>query len=329
MKSDSHQATLTPAALEHMLTLQDTPHALSQHDDNQSLATGQIDFSHSVSGIAIHTCDLVEQSDAHSKAMLSPCLSINFLLAGSVCFNLGEQRYCIRSENKKAAYFINHIQQPEVFTRFLKRGNAVKKVNITIEQSFLIARCQNEHDKQAIAALFATPTQVVSLPCTSELQQRAQQLFELQQTKNMMNTLKSEEIALNIIFQCVEQLKQDQIDPIAPLVTQSNQIDINLSKAIEQLEPNLTLPQIAQSLGMSISSLQRQIKNQYGMTAIELLRQKRLAKAKYALLVKGATIGEVAYQCGYQHVANFVTAFKKQYHITPAKLRQKHFESKD
>jgi AraC-type DNA-binding domain-containing proteins len=86
------------------------------------------------------------------------------------------------------------------------------------------------------------------------------------------------------------------------------------------IKPNTPAPiklqKIAETLGMSISTAQREFKTAFDKTIIEYVRNQRLEKANN-LLRGEMSIGEVAYIAGYNHTANFSIAFKKYFGVSP------------
>ena len=60
------------------------------------------------------------------------------------------------------------------------------------------------------------------------------------------------------------------------------------------------------------------------MSVLEFIREKKLEKARSMLVIERKSIGEAAYYSGYKHVSNFVTAFKKQFTVTPSELLKQH-----
>lgn len=86
---------------------------------------------------------------------------------------------------------------------------------------------------------------------------------------------------------------------------------------------NIGLDEIAIQMGVSISNLQRKVKAEFGQSAMSYIKAKKLEQAKVMLIADKLTIGEVAYMSGYNHAANFVTAFRKFHGVTPAQLRDK------
>lgn len=61
------------------------------------------------------------------------------------------------------------------------------------------------------------------------------------------------------------------------------------------------------------------------MTVIDYMRQRSLEGARSAMMQEGLSLGEAAYLAGYKYPSNFVTAFRKQFPITPSELMKSHF----
>jgi AraC-like DNA-binding protein len=80
----------------------------------------------------------------------------------------------------------------------------------------------------------------------------------------------------------------------------------------------MALGDIASRNGMSISTLQRVFKTCFGTTVHEFVRTRRLELARLALLDKGLTVGEAAFQAGYSSPANFSTAFQRAFGYRPS-----------
>ncbi len=81
------------------------------------------------------------------------------------------------------------------------------------------------------------------------------------------------------------------------------------------------LDDIAYSMGTNRSKLAASFKAVTGMGVFEWLRERRMVKAKALLLATELSIQQVAFEVGFENCANFSTAFKKQYLISPRQQR--------
>ncbi len=79
----------------------------------------------------------------------------------------------------------------------------------------------------------------------------------------------------------------------------------------------ITLPELADRLGMSVRQTQRILKQYYGVTFREKQISARLEAASIELQ-KGKSVSEVSFEVGYADTPSFIRAFKKMYGKTPS-----------
>lgn len=95
-------------------------------------------------------------------------------------------------------------------------------------------------------------------------------------------------------------------------------IENNYSKDISTVN-------IAESVGLNPSYLNRIFKRNTGKTLIEYLTLVRLKKAKELLSQNRVSINEISAEVGYNSLHSFIRAFKKYEGITPGEYRTRHF----
>lgn len=91
---------------------------------------------------------------------------------------------------------------------------------------------------------------------------------------------------------------------------------------IAHANENLTLEDIAQTVGLSASTLQRHFKEHFGTTVYDFIRLHRLETAREALENDGISIARAAFMAGYNTTSSFTTAFRKAFGTTPRVLRR-------
>ena len=97
----------------------------------------------------------------------------------------------------------------------------------------------------------------------------------------------------------------------------------NLVRILETLDVlHLTVGDLAHLSGRSLSSLNRDFKENYKVTPKKWLQQKRLSKAKELLIGKELSVTEVAMTMGYENVSAFIKAFKCKYGVTPKQIKR-------
>ena len=100
------------------------------------------------------------------------------------------------------------------------------------------------------------------------------------------------------------------------IIKMTQYIDLHYNK-------DLSIDNIAQHFNISTGYLSRYFKSDLNMTVKEYLIAVRLKKARQDVLFSNYTILEIAYLHGFPNLKSFINAFKKVYHDTPAKYREK------
>ena len=89
----------------------------------------------------------------------------------------------------------------------------------------------------------------------------------------------------------------------------------------ENYARKISLHEISDLVNMSQSSFNRFIKKRTGKTFIEFTNDTRISYATKFLVETDLSIGEIAYKCGFNSIANFNRFFKKSKNITPSKFK--------
>jgi signal transduction histidine kinase/DNA-binding response OmpR family regulator len=92
--------------------------------------------------------------------------------------------------------------------------------------------------------------------------------------------------------------------------------------------PELSVDDIARSLGVSQMQLYRKVKALLGTGVTDYLQSLRLTKARLLLLQENSTIADVAYQTGFSSPSYFSTAFKGKYQVSPSEYKALHIPAR-
>jgi AraC-like DNA-binding protein len=82
-----------------------------------------------------------------------------------------------------------------------------------------------------------------------------------------------------------------------------------------------TILEISRVSGLSPDKLKNYFKNLYGLPIYEYYQKNRMLNAKSLLLSHTYTIREVAQMVGYTNLWHFISAFKKEFEITPDEVQ--------
>ncbi|QES88791.1 helix-turn-helix domain-containing protein [Rhizosphaericola mali] len=81
------------------------------------------------------------------------------------------------------------------------------------------------------------------------------------------------------------------------------------------------IEELAKKTNLSLSSFKREFAKMYNNTPAKYLKNKRLDKAAELLLVSDKPITEIAFDCGFNDLANFTKSFNDKFHVSPSKYR--------
>lgn len=92
---------------------------------------------------------------------------------------------------------------------------------------------------------------------------------------------------------------------------------------LDHIDKDISAVAIAESLGVTISTLQRAFKSFQRLPMSDFIRRERMKKARFLLETKGLAVSQVGYSVGYNNPSNFATAYRREYGVAPKEHRLK------
>ncbi|GAB3225576.1 AraC family transcriptional regulator [Spirosoma arcticum] len=92
---------------------------------------------------------------------------------------------------------------------------------------------------------------------------------------------------------------------------------------MQHFQDDISLPQIADIANMAVTTFCNFFKEHYRVTFVEYLNTVRVGHACRLLAEEDRNVVEVAYECGFNNLANFNRQFKKLKQMTPSEYRKK------
>ncbi len=83
----------------------------------------------------------------------------------------------------------------------------------------------------------------------------------------------------------------------------------------------LTIEQLAEQNNLSVSSFKREFAKLYNDSPANYIKNKKLEKAAQLLRVSDQRITDIAFDCGFNDLANFTKSFSDKYNVTPTNYR--------
>ena len=295
---------------------------------SKPLLHGQFRYRTVCDGLSMH-CGLVTELESTTRQFeLKSGISINFLFEGWVDFSVLGRYYQMESLSEGTLCTLLCLNKPELITRYFQQDRRVGKLNLYVAYDWLVQRCQSPEERIQLTELFAEHSNVAQFRVSDESEHLVRSLMSACQA-GLPNQLRIEQQLIALLSATLDQwLSQADVLPVVGMEQEHNlaiperqSLWVLLEQAVEH---NMELEQIAQMGNLSISTLQRRVKREFGLTVMEYMRQRRLALARDALVCEGVTIGEAAHRAGYRHASNFCTAFKRYFSITPEEMVQAH-----
>ncbi len=90
----------------------------------------------------------------------------------------------------------------------------------------------------------------------------------------------------------------------------------------QNFDKDISLPEVASMVNMAVTTFCNFFKENYRITFVEYLNSVRIGHACKLLSEKDVNIVDVAYECGFNNLANFNRQFKKYKEMTPSQYRK-------
>jgi AraC-like DNA-binding protein len=109
------------------------------------------------------------------------------------------------------------------------------------------------------------------------------------------------------------------------LHTSPGQTHAALGRAMTYIETHLserlTVEAIAHTANLSTRSLMRLFRKQLGVTVVDFILRRRVARARQLLQLPGRTCAEIAFECGFGSVQHFNRIFRRFENASPSEWR--------
>ncbi|MBO6549407.1 MAG: helix-turn-helix transcriptional regulator [Rhizobiales bacterium] len=316
----------------------DTPGNMRQLEEFISNDTdkisGRIGFIELNSGIDLHFSDNVELVNEKSECLSEASLTISLLLEGQVKFYMNDKPYYLGcNDNEESSEAIGKIwstTKPYLFSRNFKKGRKVKKIIINIDKEWLadmgLAESGSNWETKLDRSLFEFAC--THLNCrdwvpSKQAIKAAEEIIDPPSDADCMKKMIREYRAIELVTLAFEQFTK----PVPGIINTKNDTKQNcrLIKVLNFIENNLnadlTLEEIAKSVGFSVSSLQRHFKSTYGATVVDYIRKRKLEMAKDAMINEGVSVSEACFIAGYSNPSSFATAFKRAFGVSPGAIQ--------
>ncbi|MFS8039163.1 helix-turn-helix transcriptional regulator [Xanthobacter sp. AM11] len=278
------------------------------------------------SGLVLHATDALDLHDTTTQVVHGEGLTLSLFLEGSADISFGGQAFHLGPGGAGEVEGVLMARaEPDLFVRRGRRGTRVRKVNISMPREWLEAGgLEQAEQHRAVAGFSRDHLASVRWRPSARLVALAEQILAPPEYGPLLAGLYVESRALEMVFEALGALGDPAGGVAAPLRPRERNRMWTVQDFVEsQLHRDLTLDEIAREAGMSVNTLQRGFRAMFGMTVFEYVRHRKLERARDALAADGLTVAQAAYLAGYNSSANFATAFKRAFGVSPKMLRSR------
>lgn len=274
------------------------------------------------SGVVLHATDARDLHDLTSQVVHAQGITLSLFLEGHADVLLGGRPFRFGCERGGVEAALLVRTEPDLFVRKGQRGRHVRKVNVTLPPGWLGQAELGRLDRDGALDRFgAEHLSTLRWRPSARLLALAEQVLAVPPYAGFLSDLYLESRVMEMLFEAFAALGDGRIHAEAPRPRLKQRMWQVQDYLEARLLDEVSLDQVAQEAGMSITSLQRAFRATFGSTVFEYVRGRRLERARDALVTAGVSVTEAAAMAGYTSAANFSTAFKRAFGVTPGSIR--------
>ena len=213
------------------------------------------------------------------------------------------------------------------FTEELPPGTYIKSIKILFDEKWLKKYLGLSADTSVLQKYLSLKTESYDIePMDTSYLKLMEEILSVPQNDPLQNIYLQNRVALLVerFFTRIHE-KADLVGRMFRLTEDDIQrlikVEQSLVKDFSELPP--TIEEFSKMVSMSSTKLKKSFKEMYGNSIYSYYQKLRMQKARELLLSGKYNIRQTAEAIGYINTGNFITAFKKQYHVLPTQLLQK------
>lgn len=272
------------------------------------------------SGPVLHATDAADLHDTTTRVMHGAGLTISVFLEGEADISLGGRRMQLgRPGGAEAALMAR--AEPDLFERRGRRGARVRKVNVSLPPGWLEGDERDDAGHKAVLAFARDHRASARWTPSAHMVALAEQILAPPRYGALLAGLQAESRAMELV---VEALGLIGVPGEGPSRPRERRRMWDVHDFLEtRLDGDLSLEEVARAAGMSVNALQRAFRAAFGTTVFDYVRRRKLERARDRLAAEGLTVAQAAFVAGYGSAANFATAFKRAFGVSPKTWRER------
>ncbi|QFT01522.1 HTH-type transcriptional activator RhaS (plasmid) [Labrenzia sp. THAF191b] len=298
-------------------------------ETNDQVLRGAIDFVKIEHGLSVHFSNAEDLHDLKIESDTEPRLSVSLFLEGAIEAYVGPFRVPTATYNAQSRHWqpvatLYSQIRPEKFVRQARRGVRLKKVIISVSHAWLQSYLEpSDSDYVSFRNFTAEHMASLSWHPSSHAISLAEQIIAAPSRSPFQHRLYIAGRVYGLLEEAFRQFSEHRPDQEATV--QGGGQDRQRLQAVEHFLSGqkghwVTAEELAHQIGMSQNSLQRLLSRSYGLSTSRFIRRFMLEKAREALERDAVSIAEASHLAGYSSPANFSTAFKREFGLSPKQV---------
>ncbi|WP_089342046.1 helix-turn-helix transcriptional regulator [Burkholderia singularis] len=296
-------------------------------------------------GLRIHADDAIDEFDAIMSGQCAPGLYLVLLLEGALDVSYGDRRIVLTTARRRdlrppagrvpgcemQAFLVNALE-PETFRRRVCKGAYARRLSLGVSGEWLrhVQAASLAAMPQRLDSLLSAHLSVRFWQPTPRAIALAEQIVRPPAYQPLLEAIYLESRVLDLLAEALAPLQADPDEPGGGAAPEAALLDSRGYRRMADLRAflgsghahHLSLDDIARHAGMNANAMQRQFRAVYGTTIFDFLRESRLQRARVALERDAVSVKQAAALAGYTSAANFATAYKRRFGVTPKLARR-------
>lgn len=277
-------------------------------------------------GLFLHVSDAVEKRDFTVTSRQREELSCIFFLDGEIDIRIGDRSFAFKGDLRNAMQGAAIMSSGrESFERASAGRQHVRHLVVTATPEWLnIGAMEEIGDERQAKALLKDNLADHRWTVTPRVAELVRQILAPQVFTPALRNLYLEGRAVEIVAETISAVMHaDRRTEPGSILRGHEAVRLLRAKELiaESLTASLSVELIARESGISASGLQRLFRLSEGHSVFEYVRRRRLDRAFEALKGGETTVQEASAIAGYSSPANFATAFRRQFGMTPREVQ--------
>lgn len=274
-------------------------------------------------GLLVHASDARYERTVMTQLVKERSLNFSIVVRGGWQATLGDMPLASGGQQPQATAFV--LAETDQWRKQTMRGGHARMVNVMVSPDWLEASGLQDggQDGHLIHCLTRHHRWAGQWRPSGHILALAEQILGVPRFTGALQRLHLESRAIAIVVDALSVLTDRPSAPASLRPADHRRMHL-LRERLDAAQDDIpSLSELARNAGVSARTLQRQFALVHGVAVFDYARRRRLDAARELLEREGATVAQAAYRAGYAHAANFATAFKRRFGISPSQARSR------